>query len=36
MNDVQMFALLQFWIYKLYVCFSNLYIQYGIFQIFLQ
>lgn len=36
MNDVQIFALLQFWIYKLYDCFSPLYIQYRIFQLFLQ
>lgn len=36
MNDVQIFALLLFWIYKLYVYFSHLYIQYRIFQLFLQ
>ena len=36
MNDVQIFALLQFWMYKLYVSYSNPYTQYGIFQIFLQ
>lgn len=36
MDDVQIFALLQFWIYQLFVCFSHLYIQYEIFQLFLQ
>lgn len=36
MDDVQIFALLQFWIYKLFVCFSHLYTQKGIFQLFLQ